>query len=66
MILLVLRLGSHPYGIHYRSKRRLCGAARPRHGQTFEDPLPPSGRRGSSFSGDAALQGHFVQAAYGG
>ncbi|EOQ77184.1 single-stranded DNA-binding protein [Pseudomonas aeruginosa VRFPA02] len=50
----------------FRSKRRPCGAARPRHGQTFEDPLPPSGRRGSSFSGDAALQGHFVQAAYGG
>lgn len=32
----------------FRSKRRPCGAARPRHGQTFEDPLPPSGRRGSS------------------
>ncbi|MGV2314797.1 single-stranded DNA-binding protein [Pseudomonas aeruginosa] len=47
----------------FRSKRRPCGAARPRHGQTFEDPLPPSGRRGSSFSGDAALQGHFAQAA---
>ncbi|MGS8174385.1 single-stranded DNA-binding protein [Pseudomonas aeruginosa] len=64
-------LGGRPSGddsstTTFRSKRRPCGAARPRHGQTFEDPLPPSGRRGSSFSGDAALQGHFVQAAYGG